>query len=86
MPKRCNCLLVLTAHAFTTRPSLRCGVRRAAIPPALEADIKSYLAVRDQALRTNTTVDRGQEIREGTENNPVWQGAYYLLSLDTFLP
>ena len=42
-----------------------------AIPPALEADIKSYLAVRDQALRTNTTVDRGQEIREGTENNPV---------------
>ena len=57
-----------------------------AIPPALEADIKSYLAVRDQALRTNTTVDRGQEIREGTENNPVWQGANYLLSLDTFLP
>ena len=42
--------------------------------------------MRDQALRTNTTVDRGQEIREGTENNPVWQGANYLLSLDTFLP
>ena len=89
MPKRHNCFFVLTAacyDAFTTRPSLRCKTRRAAIPPALEADIKSYLAVRDQALRTNTTVDRGQEIREGTENNPVWQGANYLLSLDTLLP
>ena len=56
------------------------------MPAGLESEIRAYLAVRDQALRTNTTVDRGQEIREGTENNPVWQGANYLLSLDTFLP
>lgn len=84
-----NTLLLCTACAafrVAAPPLRRRTIRTQAVPKALETDIRAYLAVRENALRTNATVDRGQEIRDGFENNPISQGANYLLSLDTFLP